>query len=248
MIIGICGPAGSGKDTVSDYIATKYQGAKVALADPIKRICQQTYQFSDNQLWGPSEARNEPDIRYQRPSHTFTNSGTQCACCGDASAPFCYLTTRYALQLIGTEWGRHCFPDTWALEAVRISNILLGEGSYEYSKKGGLKQLEAVKLRDIPEIQRRNETMARYVLISDVRFRNEMNVIRRAGGKVWRVVPPDWNPSTNNGWRQHASEAEQTAIPDSEFDAVIVNPKISLEELYTTVDSKMVDFPSVRQI
>jgi len=67
MIIGITGKAGAGKDTAADVLVERFNFVKVALADPLKRICQEVFDFSDEQLWGPSEKRNEPDQRYQRP-------------------------------------------------------------------------------------------------------------------------------------------------------------------------------------
>lgn len=236
MIIGICGPAGSGKDTVADYIARNHKGVKVALADPLKRICKMVFGFTDNQLWGPSSARNEVDLRHQRPGHTFTNS-TECACCGNATAPFCYLTCRYALQLLGTEWGRHCLPDVWALEAARVGKALLASSEMAYVNSRGLYMLP--ETREWTEADRRDANQAKFVLVSDVRFENEMAVIRRNGGKVWRVVPPNWNPSVDTGWRRHASEVEQTALPDSHFDAVIVNAKASFEALHERIEQVM---------
>ena len=38
MLVGICGKAGAGKDTVGDYLIDKYGFKKIALADPIKRL------------------------------------------------------------------------------------------------------------------------------------------------------------------------------------------------------------------
>ena len=57
-IIIVSGKAGSGKDTVAAYIADKYNGVCIAQADPMKRFVKNLMGFSDNQLWGPSEARN----------------------------------------------------------------------------------------------------------------------------------------------------------------------------------------------
>jgi len=67
MIIGVAGLAGSGKDTVADHLVEYHGFVKVALADPLKRICREVFDFSEEQLWGPSEKRNEPDKRYPRP-------------------------------------------------------------------------------------------------------------------------------------------------------------------------------------
>lgn len=99
-IIGITGHAGAGKDTAADILATWLDAQKLALADPLKRFCREVYDFTEEQLWGPSAKRNEPDPRYRRV---------------DGSC----LTPREALQTLGTEWGRRCYEDTWIDLGVR---------------------------------------------------------------------------------------------------------------------------------
>jgi hypothetical protein len=69
-LIGISGFAGSGKDTVADWLVREKAFVKLSLADPIKRICKDVFDFSDEQLWGPSEKRSEPDKRYVRTMKT----------------------------------------------------------------------------------------------------------------------------------------------------------------------------------
>lgn len=66
MIIGIAGRAGSGKDTVADLLVRDHRFVKIAFADPLKRICKKVFDFTDEQFWGPSSARNGPDKRYLR--------------------------------------------------------------------------------------------------------------------------------------------------------------------------------------
>lgn len=65
-IITVSGKAGSGKDEVADTLVKEYGFVKIALADPIKRIALDIYDFSIQQLWGPSQRRNEEDKRYCR--------------------------------------------------------------------------------------------------------------------------------------------------------------------------------------
>ena len=43
MLIGVCGKAGSGKDTIADYLVKKYNFKKIALADPIKRMVEDVF-------------------------------------------------------------------------------------------------------------------------------------------------------------------------------------------------------------
>ena len=65
MIIGIVGNAGAGKSTLAAIIKDLVPGAvDIALAGPIKRFCKEVFDFTDEQLYGPSEARDAPDERY----------------------------------------------------------------------------------------------------------------------------------------------------------------------------------------
>lgn len=101
MIIGVSGLKGSGKDTAANLLCSRfYDIHKEAFADPMKRFCQEIFGFSDDQLWGPSSSRERADVRYRR---------------ADGHA----LTPRYALQRLGTEWGRDCCPDLWVRYAMR---------------------------------------------------------------------------------------------------------------------------------
>lgn len=69
-----------------------------------------------------------------------------------------HLTPRFALQRLGTEWGRACCEDTWAALGVDVARQLLAR-----------------------------PTSVPLVVISDVRFPNEARLIRDAGGFVLRI-------------------------------------------------------------
>lgn len=231
MIIGISGIAGSGKDTCADILVRERQFVKVSLADPLKRMAREAFAFSDEQLWGPSAMRNAPDVRYPR-EHTWgaANGGwCACSCCGasvaatwrDDPATKCYLTPRYALQTLGTEWGRHRYPNVWIECAIRVAGKL-HEGGYDYSQRAGLDR----------GYRPGDSTEAISTVVPDIRFRNEVDAFRAAGAKLVRVVRP--SAGLEGGAGQHVSEAEQASIPDSAFDAVIVNDG-SLEKLEETL-------------
>lgn len=202
MLLGVSGCAGSGKSTFADILAKEHSYAVVSLADPIKRICREVFAFSEGQLWGPSPMRNEPDIRYPR---------------GEG-----YLTPRHALQRIGTEVGRECYRDVWVEYALRVVRRLEeGRGHWQYKAMEGVVPCES-SLRG----------PFRGVVIPDVRFANEMDAIRKAGGKLVRIHRP--GSGLTGEAAAHASEAEQVGIPDESFDFVVENAG-SLEDLRLSV-------------
>ncbi len=194
MIIGITGKAGAGKDTVADLLVREHGFVKVALADPMKRFCKEVLGFTTEQLWGPSEMRNAPDTRLPWPGGF--NS---------------HLTPRFALQQLGTEWGRACYEDVWIDYAVRVAQKLSVEGGYTYSAKLGLEH--AWRPGD--------ENWFSPVVIPDVRFRNEFEAIRKAGGYVLKITRP--GAGLDGAAGAHVSETESAGWKDEDFDAVIEN-------------------------
>ena len=87
MIIGLLGKKGSGKDTVADYLVSKYGFTKYAFADKIKDIIKILFNFTDEDLLpeNKEKIRNEWNI-----------------------------SPRKALQLIGTEFGQEFIPKNMA--------------------------------------------------------------------------------------------------------------------------------------
>lgn len=221
MIIGILGLAGAGKDAVTDVIVK--QGAqKLAFADGLKRMVRDLFGFSDEQMWGPMMVKETPDTRYPREKHIWIkNGGTEverhCLCCGqpwqDFGAPGtqCYLTPRYALQIMGTEGGRHCYSNIWVVRGLNDARLI--EEGRRYERSSGV---EINLVKDYPKT----------AVFTDARFVNEVEAIQRTGGKVFRVVRPGYDKPRFN----HPSETEQMSIPDDRLQGVIHNDG-TLEDL-----------------
>lgn len=221
-IIGLSGLAGSGKDFIANLLVKNHGFVKIALADPLKRICQDVFDFSDEQLFGSSEERNKPDKRYFtgkirgdiigyedtrillclekgiEPTHEEIEEGCKI-----------YLTPRFALQSLGTEWGRRCYPNIWTDYTLKIARKLLSDQNWQYDPRYGIWQDE--NIREV-----------RGVVISDIRFRNEMEAVKAEDGKVIRIVRN--KPTTLSGAASlHSSEQEQKEISDTEFDYILNN-------------------------
>lgn len=212
--IVLCGSAGVGKDTAGDFLVRRRGYVRVGLADPLKRFCQEVFAFTDDQLWGPSASRNAPDPRYPRPCHpcrgegrvetvaeirpaTFENgavvpqqvllSRQECIFCRGEGKTF--LSPREALQTLGTDWGRRCYPDTW---------IELGRRTAREHNDRGVS-----------------------VVVTDARFRNELEGFKADGAVLVRLYRP--GAGLGGAAAAHPSEAELRDLPDSLFDALVQN-------------------------
>jgi hypothetical protein len=101
---------------MADYLALKYGFARIALADPIKRICMDLYEMTEDQLWG--DLKEQPDLRYPIEGKGF-------------------LTPRVACQVIGTEVVRSAYPNTWVDKFCRTAKQVMEEG-LSYSRVVGV--------------------------------------------------------------------------------------------------------------
>lgn len=234
LLVGLSGFAGSGKDAAGTFLVEDFGFCKVALADPLKRLARDVYDFTDEQLWGPSAFRNAPDKRYPRPCKAckgagdvqLTSDSPLDPCMECHGEKITYLTPREALQKLGTEWGRECYPNTWVDLCIRTAKKVLASHNTRYDQKRGIWHED-----DGRDWQRADDIEAgeiRGVAVTDVRFRNEIKAIKEAGGKVIRIARP--GAGLDGSGALHVSETEQASIPDSAFDAVIQNTG-TLEDL-----------------
>lgn len=211
MILGICAKAGSGKDTVAEYLGKKPGVVTVALADVMKRFCQTLFEFTDRQLWGPSNERNEPDLRY--PSEWMYPTDP------DQHAFQAYLSPRYALQRLGTEFGRECYEDVWVDFMLRVAYRLFS-GGWRYTPQQGL-------------IEDPEQDQVEHVIIPDIRFLNEAERVKETGGALLHIVRP--GAGLRGESARHPSETEQDDIPTSMFAYTLMNTG-TIENLYEEAD------------
>lgn len=101
-IIGLLGPAGSGKSTVAQHLVEKYGAVRYSLASPLKEIARRAFDFTPEQMYGTQEQKEAPDERY-----------------GGKSA-------RWFLQRLGTEGIRQVLgAEFWIEQCLRT--IAAGE-------------------------------------------------------------------------------------------------------------------------
>lgn len=239
MIIGITGKAGSGKDTVADLLVHEHGFVKVAMADPLKRICMDLFGFSYQQLWGPSKLRDAPDPRFPRFAEWHVcGQDDWCLGCGKPSrgrqepdwntwrkGPCLLppLSPREALQSLGTEWARGCYPNVWIEYAMNVVKQLLEpQTNGKYSSYG-----------PIAGIVSSNSPRPTGVVLSDVRFLNEVALIRIAGGVVWKTTH---GSGLSGAVGQHESERVDQLEVDTILPSVELN---ALPMIVTTALSKV---------
>ena len=218
------GSAGAGKDEAAKQLVTKHGFVPLAFADPLKRICKDVFDFTDDQLWGPSENRNKEDPRYPQKFHDRLIVHSE-----KDRTPVC-LTPRKALQSLGNEWGRdECYVNIWADYAIRVANKI-ASGEFGYDQKLGVYPMSGPVGSLLVGEPRTN------VVITDLRYQNEAEAVRKAGGKLVRVkrkvkelkVAPS-----------HKSENDLLSLHDDDFDWVLNNYS-TLTALCEQVD-KMID-------
>ena len=131
------------------------------------------------------------------------------------------LSPRIMLQSLGTEWGRAiCGDDVWINRLVDSAELLLAGEVYE---------------REVGFTGERS-TPPTGVVVSDVRFNNELTCIHDVKGKVVKVTRAAADKKASKlGIVGHASEAEQSSFSPDMFDAVLTNEG-TLPELYQAVD------------
>jgi hypothetical protein len=176
-IIGLVGHARCGKDTVGQMICTALPGARtLSFAEPLKTILKDLFDWTDEHVSGSLKEVGDP--RYPRPPAPF-----------HAETSATLLTPRYAMQTLGTEWGRRCYDRIWIDYALRRAAEMLRRGAMVTRRLGLL-----------------SDQAATCVVITDVRFVNEAQAIYDAGGCLWRITRP--NDGAAGGIANHASETE----------------------------------------
>lgn len=244
-IIVLSGEAGSGKDTVAQFIADAQPGTvRIAFADPMKRFAMQVFGFTEQQLWGPSEERNkvvdtlgiedweELQAKLHRGSPILRMQVMEMV--GDQHRQGWVLgfqdwldlikpkfeeravSARYILQTLGTQFGRSLDRDIWVRRGWEIAAQLLG-GGYAYERTSGLIEQKG--------------SVVDLVVITDGRFRNELTYVRSRGASVIGIVRKDNTSDVEKaGVAGHQSEVEMKTIPWWYYDMRLLNDG-TLEDL-----------------
>lgn len=216
FVLGLHGPALSGKDTVADYLVSKHGwDGKLSFAQNLKEMCKAIFFLTNHDTYdqdGKLELFNKPRVFTDRnlgsvlhwmsrtcpnphiriPSSTIEQVkslvGTE------------LVNPRHILQFVGTDICRELVPTYHVDVLVKAAN---------------------------------NKPDGRFV-VTDVRFPNEGDLIQdRLGGIVVELKRPTV-PGQANIDRMHASETSM--LEWGRFNDTIDNDREGLEYLYETVD------------
>lgn len=220
-VIVLFGVKGSGKDTVGDLLRERYRFSKDSFASPLKKMVTEAFEFTHEDLYGPSSGR-------EREYEQYPMSG-ECLRCGTALfndtdgklscvQPDCgmqyptHVNPRIALQTLGTEWGRRLYKHVWidaaarrvrnrAAKALTAWNEHCEEGTYV-----------------VPRLDLGFEPPQQRFVFTDGRFISEHE---RCVSLGWTTVLllRKLDESTDT----HASEAELKQIPRSSFNYMLDN-------------------------
>lgn len=181
MIIGLNGLAGSGKDTIADFLVENYNFKKVSFATILKHIIAIIFSWNREKLDGLTEQ----DRLWRETTDEWWSSALNIP----------NFTPRYAMQNIGTNLFRHHFNENiWILSMQRKIEIFLQNNSSN-------------------------------IVITDCRFENEIEFVKKMGGIVVLVKRDESRKAKMN----HESERETDT-----HDATIYN-NCSKDELYEEI-------------
>jgi len=247
MIIGLVGPARSGKDTAGAILARELGGTCIAFADPMKRFCREALGLTIDQLWGDKKEKPISKTQLKSIEKVFSKMrAPQVA--GDStpwmnrferatSLQFDGVTKRvYEREMMawwqGLKAEKNLTPrrvlQTFGTEFGRKHlgdgfwvNVGLHTADHILSGKFVYTPHGGSTANEGGSIQTKNA-----VIFTDCRFRNEVLALKKAGAKVYRVkrMVQVKRTDTITIDTKHSSESEQGGIPDFWLDGSFFNP------------------------
>lgn len=238
-VLAMMGRSKSGKDTVGRMIkelmgTTAKRGgvATLAFADRLKLLCMDLYGLTYNDVFTEKgKDRVTSYVCWKCPGcasiDCFVDEASRVVCrkctlVGTDPEYFkSHWTVRMILQHVGTEGCRRVDPNVWVRFALDTSRALLAGDAYVTPialDDGTTYHLATTH----PHATESVRTKAKLVIVTDCRFRSEMEGVQAAQGAVWRLRRPDTDRH-GQGIGGHASENEMDTIPDTKFQQVIRN-------------------------
>ncbi len=172
-IIGLTGPMGSGKDTVADLLSTHCGAHKMAFADALRAEIVEAYCIEHVHL-----------TRRETKEHPI--SALALARCLD-TAFVGRMLIQHQLQMHQQGWPPH-EQQPLDLNAPRSPRQIMQWWGTEYRRAAtpGYWVSKAAQ-----HIRWRHQALRdRLIVITDVRFEDEANLVRALGGQIWQIKRP----------------------------------------------------------
>lgn len=212
MLIGIVGQKFNGKSEVSKHLTQKHKFIEYAFADPLKRGVQEMFGFTNDQMWG--DKKDEVDLNWGiKPREIIQIMGTEL---------LQFEIHKYTDKLnhIGRKLWVNRFR-LWYYDQRRNfeqRKMKWSQSVYDLSFNKNV-QIKETKLPE-PKFN---------IVVSDIRFQHEIDVIKDLGGVIWKIERPDVLSDDN-----HISENE--LINFNEYDLKIINDG-TVKQLKEKIDS-----------
>lgn len=209
-LIGLCGNANAGKDTVAGYLASMLDPVdRIAFADPLKGFIDSAFSVSHTRVYGPSKYRNEK----------LDESGD----------PDFFVSQFYVVS-----WVEDLFEGQGA-DATTILNLT--SAIYRWlALRATIPNDELISVRDLltqlsdvvkmfdPEIfvksvARRIQfefdqdgRLESNIIVSDVRYAKEAKLIKSMGGSIWYVLREAKSAGSAGALDSFESQTTQTHL------------------------------------
>ena len=194
LLIVLSGEAGAGKDSTANILVARHGFVLFSLAAPLKRFAEDMFGFTQEQLYGPSHARNQHSPKWDLKCLTCDGTGSgapdlvKCAKCNGTGKT--EISVRSTLQPLGSEYLRDMVhPDCLTFRATWDIRPLLNGGQN--------------------------------VVVNDARYQNDRNNLHDWLGAHRVDVRAPVKRNDGAAWRQHASELDRPT--DDQLEYVLEN-------------------------
>lgn len=196
MIIVLSGEAGAGKDSTANILVERHGFTLFSLAGPLKRFAEDMFGFTKEQLYGPSHARNQHNVKWKLKCLTCKGTGSgapdlvKCSKCNGTG--IAEISVRSTLQPLGSEYLRDLIhPDCLTFRASW----------------------------DLREMQ--DKFMD--VVVNDARYENDRNNLHDWLGAHRVDIRAFKKKDDGAAWRKHKSELDRPT--DAQLEYVLDNPE-----------------------
>lgn len=211
-IINIAGKAGSGKTTIAEYIEEKYKAKHLSWAKNLKVMCMYVFELNEHQVFtqdGKIEKFNKPITVNLEHIHKIIN---------------------WMKETIDFSFTENV-PQN-ALDGVLGTKLETPRQVLQYVGTDICRKLYQNYHTDVVK-KEANECEEQFIVISDTRFDNELDLPKQWNRKVINVKIKRSNNNIQAG--THISEQD---LVDEKFDVIIQNDS-TLEDLKNKIDNLM---------